>query len=43
MTAETAAEIYDRPVKHMTVKGIFRYVGIDMIRWRSVGGIRICG
>jgi hypothetical protein len=37
-----AAEIYDRPVKYMTVTGIFQYVGIDVIRWRggSCAGIR---
>ena len=42
MTEENAAEIYDRPVKHMTVKGIFAYVDVDMIPWRggSCGGIR---
>ena len=37
------AEIYDHPIKHMTVKGIFRYIGVDMIPWRNVGGIGIYG
>lgn len=37
-----AAEIYDRPVKHMTARGVFQYVGIDVIPWRggSCAGIR---
>ena len=31
MTEYNSAEIYDRPVKHMSVKGIFQYTGVDMI------------
>ena len=37
MTEYNTAEIYDRPVKHMTVKGILRYVGVDMIPVRERG------
>jgi len=43
MTEHNSAEIYDHPVKHMSVKGIFRYAGVDMIPWRNVGGIGIYG
>ena len=30
------AEIYDNPVSYMTVKGVFGYVGIDVIPFRAV-------
>jgi len=30
-TGTPAAELYDRPAPHMTLKGIFSYVGIDML------------
>lgn len=42
MTEYDSAEIYDHPIKHMTVKGIFRYIGVDMIPWKG-GGIGING
>ena len=42
MTEYNSAEIYDRPVKHMSVKGIFRYAGVDMIPWDG-GNIGIGG
>lgn len=33
--AGLSAEIYDNPVPHMTVKGVFGYVGIDVIPLRT--------
>jgi len=35
MTEHNTAKIYDHPIKYMTIKGIFRYVGIDMIPWKG--------
>ena len=31
MTEHDTTEIYDNPVSYMTVKGVFGYVGIDVI------------
>jgi predicted nucleic acid-binding Zn ribbon protein len=31
MTEYNSAEIYDHPIKHMTVKAIFRYARVEMI------------
>jgi len=34
MMNETPAEIYDYPIPYMTPKGIFMYLGIDIIPLR---------
>ena len=36
MVKHNIAEIYDNPAQHMTVKGVFGYVGIDVIPFRAV-------
>ena len=35
MTEYDSAEIYDHPIKYMSVRGIFRYINVDVIPFKG--------